>query len=301
MTTLTILRGVSGSGKSTWARQQSAVVVSRDAIRLAFFGSDDQDYYQVSKEELSEKEQTVTVLQDAAVAGALKAGKNVIVDNTNVEWKFVKALAKIGYRYGADVSVKLFDVSVTEAMNRNGRRAKSGGRDVPLEVIQRQHERLKHTRNKQLDPVFYPKPYHGAPGKPKAFLCDLDGTLAEFENVRGPYDTNVENDEPIETIIDIVDALWASGLKVVFMSGRKEAARQGTENWLHKYVMFRGWELFMRPDDDNRSDNLVKAALFDEHVRNNYDVQFVLDDRDQVVETWRRMGLTCLQVAEGDF
>jgi hypothetical protein len=36
-------------------------------------------------------------------------------------------------------------------------------------------------------------------------------------------------------------------------------------------------------------------------VRDNFDVQFVLDDRDQVVEMWRAMGLTCLQVAPGNF
>ena len=32
-----------------------------------------------------------------------------------------------------------------------------------------------------------------------------------------------------------------------------------------------------------------------------FDVKFVLDDRDQVVEMWRDMGLPCFQVAPGDF
>ena len=33
-----------------------------------------------------------------------------------------------------------------------------------------------------------------------------------------------------------------------------------------------------------------------------YDVAGVLDDRDQVVKMWRNeLGLTCLQVAEGNF
>jgi len=60
-------------------------------------------------------------------------------------------------------------------------------------------------------------------------------------------------------------------------------------------------ELFMRPEGDMRPDNIVKAELFDTYVRDNYDVQFVIDDRDQVVDMWRRMGLACLQVAPGDF
>ena len=33
----------------------------------------------------------------------------------------------------------------------------------------------------------------------------------------------------------------------------------------------------------------------------NYNVKFVLDDRNRVVEMWRSLGLTCLQVADGDF
>ena len=32
-----------------------------------------------------------------------------------------------------------------------------------------------------------------------------------------------------------------------------------------------------------------------------YDVEFVLDDRDRVVKMWRDRGLKVLQVAEGDF
>jgi len=32
-----------------------------------------------------------------------------------------------------------------------------------------------------------------------------------------------------------------------------------------------------------------------------YHVEFVLDDRNQVVNFWRYLGLTCFQVAEGDF
>jgi hypothetical protein len=46
---------------------------------------------------------------------------------------------------------------------------------------------------------------------------------------------------------------------------------------------------------------VVKLELFDEHIRDQYDVQFVLDDRNQVVDMWRQLGLTCLQVGPGAF
>jgi hypothetical protein len=57
----------------------------------------------------------------------------------------------------------------------------------------------------------------------------------------------------------------------------------------------------MRPENDMRKDSVVKSELFWEHVAPNYNVQFVLDDRDQVVDFWRSIGLVCWQVAPGDF
>ena len=45
----------------------------------------------------------------------------------------------------------------------------------------------------------------------------------------------------------------------------------------------------------------MKLELFDRHVRDSYDVRYVLDDRQQVVDAWRSIGLTVFQVAEGNF
>lgn len=302
MAKLTILRGVSGSGKSTWASQQNAVVVSRDAIRLAFFGSNDTDYYAVDKDVLSEKENTVTVLQDAAIAGALKSGRDVVVDNTNTEWKFVKAIAKIGYRYGAEVEVKTFDVPLIVAKMRIAGRAKAGGRHVADRIVESQYERLQKTKNLTLPEVPPVKPYTGTPGKPKAFLVDIDGTLAHMRDYRGPFDwKKVGLDDVDKVISEIVMSLQLIDYyKVIVMSGRDASCRAETAEWLAKHGINYS-KLFMRPEGDMRPDNIIKAELFDTYVRDNYDVQFVLDDRDQVVEMWRRMGLTCLQVAPGDF
>lgn len=307
MPRLTILRGVSGSGKSTWARQQNAVVVSRDDMRLALYGSDGKDYYAVDKDVLRERENVITLVCEAAIAGALKAGKDVVVDNTNVEWKFVKQLAKLGFRHGADVGVRVFDVPMYDAILRDENRHKSGGRYVGADIIRSQYERLQKTKNLMLESPNIPQAYYGTPGKPKAFMVDIDGTLAHMRDYRGPFEWhNVHLDEPDETIVDIVNVLGSSNLaldlgyyKVIVMSGRDESCRELTENWLNDYITYD--HLFMRPEKDMRPDNLVKAELFDKYVRDNFDVQFVLDDRDQVVDMWRRMGLKCLQVDFGDF
>lgn len=300
MSKLTIMRGVSGSGKSTWAESQpNALVVSRDRIRAAMFGSNDQDYYQCDKDVLRAKEDLVTSIQDASIASGLRAGMHVIVDNTNVRPKFIKSIVDIGYKAGAEVEVKVIDVPVSVALQRNAARKAAGGRLVPEKVIREQHEALRNSIDwKPVAPPL-PEPYHGTPGKPKAFLFDLDGTCFHMNGKRGPYDHNVDVDDPDEVILDIVGRLIDSGLVGIAMSGREEITREASERALFDYVGPR--HLFMRPNKDMRKDSIVKAELFDKYVRDHYDVQFVLDDRNQVVDMWRSMGIKTLQVAEGDF
>jgi len=307
MTKLTILRGVSGSGKSTWARQQNAIVTSRDAIRHGMLDVTYDEWYGWPVEKRNDMENVVTELQNASVAALLKAGKDVIVDNTNIQWKFVKQIAKIGYRYGAEVEVKVFDVPLSVAQMRVKGRAAAGGMLVPDEVIAKQHASLAANKNKALDPVVPPKPYNGTPGKPKAFLVDIDGTLAHMRDYRGPFDWKKVGLDDVDYVIqEIVENLIVGsrfdgpGYTVIVMSGRDEACREETQNWLTDNMIWAD-HVFMRPQGDMRPDNLIKAELFDKYVRDNFDVQFVLDDRDQVVEMWRAMGLTCLQVAPGDF
>jgi hypothetical protein len=64
---------------------------------------------------------------------------------------------------------------------------------------------------------------------------------------------------------------------------------------------YRPFQLLMRPLGDNRPDEIVKEEMYELHIRGKYNVALVLDDRQKVVDLWRRLGLTCLQVADGDF
>lgn len=132
--------------------------------------------------------------------------------------------------------------------------------------------------------------------KPTAIMVDIDGTLAHMQD-RSPYDySKVMSDTLDDAIADITRKYKT----VVIMSGRPESCREDTENWLRKHAV-RFDKLFMRTTDDNRKDSIVKLELYKEHVEPNYNILFVLDDRNQVVKMWREQGLKCLQVAEGDF
>lgn len=310
MSKLTILRGVSGSGKSTWAKQQNAVVVSRDDLRLALFGSDGPDYYEVSRDVLRSREDYISVVEQAAIKAALRAGRDVVSDNTHTMMKYVNRVAKVGWAEGAEVELRVFDVPLDTALARVSQRAATMGRAVPAEAIKRQHDQFQGSKNKSLKtPVAPPAQYFGTPGKPKAFLVDVDGTLAHMNGKRGPFDwKSVGVDDPDLVVMDLVNRLQVDNgyderLSAIVFSGRDASCRQETMDW------FTNWEfmydyMYMRPANDFRPDNEIKAELFDTHVRDNFDVQFVIDDRAQVVRMWKRMGLKVLNVAgldDGEF
>ena len=58
----------------------------------------------------------------------------------------------------------------------------------------------------------------------------------------------------------------------------------------------------MRQPGDQRKDAVVKREMYDEHVAGQYECVGVFDDRDQVVDLWRKdLRLPCFQVYYGDF
>ena len=313
MAKLIITRGLSGSGKTTWAKDfcrwepTYRFRVNRDDLRGMLFGG----YAVASGYEL---EQLVTHVQHDTIRRLLGRNKIVVVDDTNLALKHAKALAKLAYEAGAlfEVNDSFLSVSVDEAIRRDA--ARDPLTRVGEEVIRRQYNRFV---KQGLEPVVYtpdygvvPEPYVPVEGTPKAIIIDIDGTTALMDG-RGPYDWHrVGEDKPNEKVVELVKTLLAhhdeygTEFRFIFLSGRDEVCRPETLEWLHKhlgYGSFWGTELYMRPAGDTRKDSIVKRELFDRYVRYNYDVQFVLDDRDQVVEMWRLLGLTCLQVAPGAF
>ena len=292
MPMLELLRGASCSGKSTYAEKRRAddpelVVVSRDAIRFAFFGK----YHGVDEE-------MVSVIERAAIREGLESGKDVLVDNTNVRRKFLKALAGIGFELGADVKVTEFSVDEEVALGRNLIRAAETGRMVPENVIRKQIQGLsKRITADEVEswrpPVF--EKYVPDKRLQKCILFDIDGTLAEMNGKRGPFEwENVGRDDLVEHISDLM-LNFGDDVSVILFSGRDGSARGETVKWLYKHkVNFD--ELHMREAGDMRPDTIVKAEMFNGLIRDDYWCLGVFDDRPSVIRMWLRLGLPTLHV-----
>lgn len=143
-----------------------------------------------------------------------------------------------------------------------------------------------------------------------AYIFDIDGTLA-LKGDRSPYDySKVLEDKPNIPIIRIAWDL-AETNRILFCSGRPDTCRQDTRDWLFKHMVSPAFfpaenNLFMRdpsrdPVHAQRKDSIVKEEIYREQIEPFYEVLAVFDDRNQVVEMWRSLGLTCLQVAPGAF
>lgn len=308
--TFIITRGYPASGKTTralrWVDEDPTkrVRVNRDDLRQTLFGK-----------VVGVDEKTVTIAQRAAVEALLKAGKDVIVDDTSLRLRTAREWNDLAVKHGHEFRVWDVETDVETCVLRNAQRAAQGGREVPEAVIRDFAKRfplgrwgeVKPTERKHSDPPARFEPDYTLP---PAIIVDLDGTYAHNVSGReffGEGLKRVKEDVPDINVQNVVEIVWANlEYDVIFMSGRNEFARKDTEEWLFEHGLWEinpevGVHLFMRPDGDSRADFKVKADLFEEHVRGKFDVKFALDDRDQIVRLWRDMGIPCWQVASGDF
>ena len=156
--------------------------------------------------------------------------------------------------------------------------------------------------------------------KKNVYIFDIDGTLADCSHrlsaIKPPaglvhfepgetdwkpdwdkFYSLCDKDKPIEDVCRIFREI---GYDVICVTGRTEKCRDKTEKWLADNDLPCSC-LFMRPDGDHRPDYVLKREIYEKKIKDDCVVLGVFEDRTQVVEMWRNLGLTCFQVANGDY
>lgn len=144
-------------------------------------------------------------------------------------------------------------------------------------------------------------------------IFDLDGTLAlidhrrHFVEGKGSAATNEDwrnffaaciDDEPNWPVILINRLLFDNGYRVIIFSGRSKEVERETLEWLKRFDV-RYHEIFIREKRDFTPDEKLKKKWLARLQRDR--ILVVFDDRQKVVDMWRRKGITCFQVAPGEF
>ena len=151
----------------------------------------------------------------------------------------------------------------------------------------------------------------------KIVIFDLDGTLALIDKRRDlatkdgkmNWDVffdpdNIDLDTPNQTVIDMANLLHSQGYLIYIFSGRSDKTEDATIAWLDKHnvnydlLQMRPQGLLYKPDNDLKQGWLDTITL---GKAGKDRVAMVFDDRQQVVDMWRKNGLTTFQVADGDF
>lgn len=327
------MRGIPGCGKSTFAAKLIEkepgrfIRINRDDIRAMAMGPGNNPHRGDK-----DREDFVRDIKNDLLKKSLENGYDVILDDTHLIPLTVKKIHRLCESIGnIKVIEKYIDASIEDCIANDAKRtgfarvgekiirdmARSAGIDKGRKILNK--EVYYEPRNTSFEVLVQDE------NLPQAIMCDLDGTLAIIGD-RSPYDaTDCDiKDQPNWPVIAVIQAMHASGVKIIFMSGRDVKYRPETERFIKKYCTYVNktnhlvngkkvsvsepipYKLHMRGEldltkMDQRKDTIIKQELFDAHVAGKYNVLFVLDDRDQVCRLWREMGLACYQVNYGNF
>lgn len=144
-------------------------------------------------------------------------------------------------------------------------------------------------------------------------IFDLDGTISdpshrlwmvqqEKPDWSGFYRA-CGDDQPVKSVIAVARALHETGHELWLFSGRSIEVVGLTYMWLALHDIGGLFSrLNFRLADDYRADDVIKRMWYDEMSQEDKDrLSVVFDDRDRLVRMWRSLGVTCFQVADGDF
>ena len=299
---LIITVGISGSGKSTWAHEKwledsdNYTIVNRDKIRELLFGYTEESIaYYYEKPHLVKYEKQVTRYEDTLIHEGLNHGKTVIVDATNLLYKY---LERFKY-WNVATEVIVFDIDYDVAIARDLARYRAIGDSI----INRQQNRF-NTLTKQLldNPIdFTPTTITMNGDNEPCVIFDIDGTLAHMNrDTRSPYDWHKVGEDSLDLGTACMSyAVDNAGYKVVICTGRDAVCLPETERWLDDNNILYS-DILIRSLGDQRADWIVKEEMW-RGLAEDYNIIGMFDDRLQVVRRARALGLKVFNVEYNNF
>lgn len=287
MPTLTILVGPPGSGKSTLANELNASYVNQDL----------------------QKEQHLEVFNRAIIAR-----DNIVVDRMNFNKKqrerYLEPARKAGYKTKIIVLHVPKETCFSRCTKREGHPTIQDAETAKkaIHFFFKSYEKVEDNEADEVERLGWKDTKEAT----KCIVCDLDGTMANIEHrLYHVRDTTKPNWKGFfeDMVLDGVNR-WCDEIitqlsdkyPIVYATGRPADYWLQTSEWLSENGLTpAGSRLFMREAGDFRKDSVIKQNILDFEIKTRYDILFVIDDRQQVVDMWRDNGYTVLQCAKGDF
>lgn len=332
---MVITFGLPGSGKTTKALEmvnedpQNIIRANRDDLRTILAPEGEKYHSGTPRKDV---ENNVTHVQQEIIRKALREGKTVIVDDTNLNPRRVKPLVELARKYKAEIEQVHVDVPVEECIRRNNKRGDEGGRRVPEEVIRAMakkaygrdghlkefiigdngaiHVAERTTPGMEKIDEFNNRSMSKNPPKGKAVvILDMDGTLFnnDVDSVKYLSQEGQKKDfhsfytsvteAPVNTKVrDLVNSMYDNDdLTIVAVTGRSDDYAAELIEALDNSGA-KVSQLIMKKEGDNRPSNEHKKATIKKLQDQGLIVAHAIEDRGMDLKMYTLQGIMTTQV-----
>ncbi len=310
MKKIILVRGISGSGKTTFAKSW----VLEDPEHRVRFNNDD-IRNMLGKYWVTSREPIVSKLKRSFLQESMLYQYDIIIDNLNLNPKEVafyndeidsfnklnKDLILEGVLEPYSLEFKDCFISVDECIRRDALRPNPIGEKVIKEQWRKYRSFILNIENNKLKKILESQDEN----LPHCIIVDLDATVAL--NIQGrPFygdgcAEKINEDYPVKPIISIVQNYKYD---VIYITGREDTPeiRKATTEWVGAHIGLDTHDrIIMRPLHDNSKGEVCKLNLYNKYIKDKYYVDFILEDSSKVVKMYRNLGLTVLQPNEGKY
>lgn len=307
MSKIILTRGIQGSGKSSWATK----FVAEDPVHRVRWNNDDARKM-MGPYWVPERENTkvLDIMKEAFIKRMMACGYDIVIDDMNLNPKTVDRINAIVNEQNKTLETsystefKDFFIPVEECIRRDSMRPNPIGATIIKQTWNRYRTMICTLENEKV--ASRVNPYRD--GFENAIVFDLDATLS-FNLTGRPYwgegcAEGIKNDAENTPLVNLFKTLQQNGsYKMIVLTGREgtEDVMNASKQWLTDHGIDTKEILFIfRPKGSKVKGTEYKLnALKD--LRSTYDIEFVVDDSQKIVDVLRENGYTVLQPNEGKF